>query len=283
MVAALKRLLIGHLMNLDPDIPALDASFSFLLDRELSSEPETYLEAPLSAHLLSESEESETLDSHEDITRSNSAANARNPLSKSESPENTQPSSVGEEPRSDELLWVPANVHPEVNPQQYKNHVKSAIDELLERKLSRLKLANRLKRSLLSFLTTDDVGTEMETPAYNGKRDIAAETQNLAGSHDHRSQNRLSNPLLRRLTSELQTMSRLAGMDSSDAVTLARSLSTSSLGYSDVERTAIDDLEHANHSGSASHAELVDVGYDEHAPVPFKTPTHSPRLNLPLD
>ncbi|KAM9927010.1 hypothetical protein OXX59_002825 [Metschnikowia pulcherrima] len=283
MVAALKRLSIGHLMNLDPDIPASDASFSFLLDRELSSEPETYPEAPLSAHLSSESEESEISVSHEDITRSNSAANARNPLSESESPENTQPSSVGEEPRSDELLWVPANVHPEVNPQQYKNHVKSAIDELLERKLSRSKSANRSKRSSLSFSTTDDVGTEMETPAYNGKREIAAEAQNFAGSHDHRSQNRLSNPSLRRLTSELQTMSRLAGMDSSDAVTLARSLSTSSLGYSDVERTAIDDLEHANHSGSASHAELVDVGYDEHAPVPFKTPTHSPRSNSPSD
>ncbi|GEQ71806.1 hypothetical protein JCM33374_g5492 [Metschnikowia sp. JCM 33374] len=298
MVAALKRLSLGQLMHVDPDIPASDASFSFLVDRELQPEPVVYPESPASAksssssssesgtgvgtgtatgsggHLNSEPDESGSLkvspkpSSKPNSRRSSTQGSIES--SRQVIPDYTRPSSLGEDPRPEETLWLPANVHPEVNPQQFKNHVRTTFDEMLERKLSRSKSASRSKRSSLSFSTTDEPSLAPE----KGSTDPGASAQNekspsghdTAESGDIRVRNRLSNPSLRKLTSELQTMSRLAGMDSNDAVTLARSLSTSSLGYSDVERTAIGEIEHANNfPTNVSHAEFFDAS-DESSP-----------------
>lgn len=44
----------------------------------------------------------------------------------------------------------------------------------------------------------------------------------------------------------------MAGMDKSDAVTIARTLSSNSLGYTDVEKLAFDELNHSPPHGDAN-------------------------------
>lgn len=219
MVAALKRLSMGQLMARDPDMPSDD---DYMFERGPGTDDTALLDPFLPDSKL--------------------------PLPLPRSDTNTPPE--GDENKDDldanTLFWVPANVHPEVNPQQFKKHVKSTIDELLERKLSRSK-SNRSKRSSLSFSTTDQsFEDELKVPEEQKKR--------------------FSNPSLRELSTELEALSRLAGMDSNDAVTLARSLSTSSVGYTDVEKMAFDELNLPTTPVNANQAELLDFGVEESSP-----------------
>lgn len=293
MVAALKRLLIGHMMNLDPDIPALDASFSFLMDRELQADPEYYGDGHLAPKQAPENGDF----GGSDIDHDYAPTTGQGLRYKQALGEFSHVPSTNTDQGAEGVLWVPANVHPEVNPQQFKNHVRTTMDELLERKLSRLKSARSAKRSSLSLSTTDgfhmDDQNDENSPPPVQPID-PKESKESIETQENEDRRRLSNPSLRRLTSELQTMSRLAGMDSSDAVTLARSLSTSSLGYSDVERTAIDGLEHVGTGagvgagmGVADPNNPSDVGRNGHymrqypGHSPGNSPKYLPRGYLP--
>lgn len=44
---------------------------------------------------------------------------------------------------SSPLLWVPANSHPQVNPESFKSLIKTQVEEILERKLSRKSTISR--------------------------------------------------------------------------------------------------------------------------------------------
>ena len=50
------------------------------------------------------------------------------------------------------------------------------------------------------------------------------------------SSRKLHQPLLKELSTELENLSHLAGMDSTDTVTLARTISSSSLGFIQMEK-----------------------------------------------
>ncbi|SGZ51485.1 CIC11C00000001915 [Sungouiella intermedia] len=264
MVAALKRLSIGHLMNHDPDLPVPEAELH-MFDLE-NHDDSTFSGDSLS---LSKTPSPQTSDSN--ILAQLSLKDSEVPSSYSHSAARRSRlmdqefvdanSELSQENIDVDLLWVPANLHPEVNPQQFKNHVKSTIDELLERKLSRSKSAKRSKRSSLSLSTTDqDQLTQAINRSKSGKES------------DFDNSNRFSNPSLRELSTELEALSRMAGMDSNDAVTLARSLSTSSLGYTDVEKLAFDEMNSPNRSSPTSNqAELLDFGVDETSPTSRKS------------
>lgn len=264
MVAALKRLSIGHLMNHDPDLPVLDADLHLF-------DPEHHDDSTLSGDSLSFSKtpSPQTSDSNilahvsakdsSDVPASNSANSHRRSASVDQ--EFVDAQSEHPEMLDAELLWLPANLHPEVNPQQFKNHVKSTIDELLERKLSRSKSAKNSKRSSLSLSTTDQ-----------NQLAEAIGTSNSGRDQDFDNSRRFSNPSLRELSTELEALSKMAGMDVNDAVTLARSLSTSSLGYTDVEKLAFDELNNPGHiSPTSNQAELTDFGMDEASPTSHKS------------
>lgn len=269
VVAALKRLSIGHLMNHDPDLPVSDPEFRLIHDQD-HHDDSTFSGDSLS---LSKTPSPQTSDSSKLVLLLNKESHEiyRNDPSNTSNRrsrlydlgfENAQyePYS-GEEPLGADLLWVPANLHPEVNPQQFKSHVKNTIDELLERKLSRSNSANRSKRSSLSLSTTD---REQLSRAIEGSKSTK--------EPDFEVKERYSNPSLRELSSELEVLSRMAGMDSNDAVTLARSLSTSSLGYTEVEKLAFDELGSPTRSSSTSHlAELMDFGVEETSPTAHKS------------
>lgn len=305
MVAALKRLSIGHLMNHDPDLPLDSVSYPFAMEHG------SYTSNSMSQ--TSRDDISDDMDASENASSYSLAASltkrysyvelsfldlnspeaefgtAANPSASSASPalgsrtsansgaaaatgssfsgsgrdsspvvdllrHSRPPSVVSEDlPLDAEALWVPANVHPEVNPQQYKMHVKSTIDELLEQKISRLLSRSRSKRSSLSFSVTDSDLDPVRNDDDYVQDDVNFKAHNLtpnANPNSHNQQlhpyptqtNNHTNPSLRELTSELQAMSRLAGMDATDAVTLARTLSSASMGYSDVEKLAFDEL-----------------------------------------
>lgn len=266
MVAALKRLSIGHLMNHDPDLPVSDPELHLVLDPD-HHDDSTFSGDSLS---LSKTPSPQTSDSNtllgnkelpENLHNYATSQSRRSRVFDDQQFEDASSEPLSEDPIDANLLWVPANMHPEVNPQQFKSHVRNTIDELLERKLSRSKSANRSKRSSLSLSTTDQ-----EQLSHAIARNASAKDQDFAA------RDRFSNPSLRELSSELEELSKMAGMDSNDAVTLARSLSTSSLGYTEVERLAFDEMGSPTHaSPSSNQAELMDFGVEETSPTARKS------------
>lgn len=256
MVAALKRLLIGHLMSPDPDLPPQDPLFLFFLDPDsyddsrLLSDGSPLSRTPSGASLTSALLHFRRLlpDSDQNATRLPSL-----PLHSPQKAPFLAHSSPEKDPLpNDELLWVPANLHPEVNPQQFKHHVRTTIDDLLERKLSRSQSASRLKRLLLSLSSNHDGSFAL------GLDEPVLPERPADRPADPEPRSPYPEPSLRKLTSELQAMSRSAGMDSSDAVTLAFSLSSSSLGYSEIEKEAFSELGNAK----LNAADRIDLGDD---------------------
>lgn len=277
LVKNLKRLSMGHLLDQhDPDFPvdANDDFYHHLQDPERNDHSTGSIDTlSLSSASSEHSAASHTppLDAHHS-SRSLSKDSSPTRPSQYVTPEGTDTESEDHPVDPSSVLWLPANLHPEVNPQQFKKHVKSTIDELLERKLSRSKSSRNSKRSSLSFST--DLVDSRRSPE-------AEEHPNYNDQLLHEPRNRMSNPSLLRLSSELENLSRRAGMDSDDAVTLARSLSTSSLGYTDVERAAFDELGSPNSPGSANQAEVLDFGSDEPTSPSRKPLIYQPQGTLP--
>lgn len=203
MVAALKRLSIGNRMNYDPDLPPEESEFLVLSEWEKSPSPPKTSPQKLLTEDAEITEVPEHMDTHE-------------------------------------LLWVPAKMHPEVDPELFKLHVKNAVEEIMERKLTR-KLSRR--SSLLgspSIETSKSFASSTPESSHNPDTTPSRSATHTGLLPDPRK--RFSNPSLYQLSSELENLSRRAGMDANDAVTLARTLSSSSLGYTDSERLAIDEL-----------------------------------------
>lgn len=269
MVKALKRLSMGNMIDHDPDFPMEDPEL-FLMNEKERNDDST---ASLDTLSLSRSASPDSTNSHSPPFEGKESS--LSPSKASPSPTShyvTPEESLDSETLSvnhDHVLWVPANMHPEVNPQQFKHHVKVTIDDLLERKISRSK-SSRSKRSSLSLSTNDD--SNIDDDEADTSADSLLQNQGLNNRH--------SNPSLLKLSTELETLSRLAGMDSDDAVTLARSLSTHSLGYTDVEKAAIDELGSPNGHTGANQAEILDFGVDKSPTKAFpgqqapRTPNH---------
>lgn len=250
MVAALKRLSIGNLMNYDPDLPPDEFEFQYQYD-DLSFDE----------HSLSSSKEATSL------SRAKSSKRTPTTTRKSSMSEQIRFDDLEEEPLKRErshssneflareeddehvvdyvnpLLWVPANLHPEVDPEQFKMHLKTTVEDLMEKKLSRSN--SQSKRSSLSFSSSDPIDFTKD-PQSLAREGGDVHEADISGTSSHEGvpslAKRNSNPSLRDLTNELEKLSKLAGMDSSDAVTLARTLSTTSLGYTDVEKQAFDEM-----------------------------------------
>lgn len=193
--------------------------------------------------------------------------------------------SVDEFLDTNSLLWVPANLHPEVEPEQFKKHIKHQVEEILERKLS--KSNHRSKRSSLASTTLPESSSSEDLThildASNVDYSTVSEeeasntsTKKLSPERTPMPEKRFSNPSLRDLTNELETLSKLAGMDSSDALTLARTLSSASLGFTDVEKQAIVELNHSPPHSTTSTSPRKNEGsadtlYDPESPTARKT------------
>lgn len=277
MVAALKRLSIGNMMNYDPDLPnndEIDFQFQFQdkvddrirRDKSPSRSPSPSKISPVKSTKSSNS----SSPSPSRLSRSNSLKDSSfNILTTIDDSEDSETLDT------EELLWVPANLHPEVDPENYKNHVHTTVEELMERQISR---KNSLKRgsSLSKSISRHDSTKENDDPQVSPTKDEGSlRTPSLKSSSPSPNKelsprpesNRYSNPSLRDLSNELQHLSKLAGRNSTDAVTVARTLSASSLGYTDVERLAIDELNSSPRSSQSS----IDDFYDPSSPASQRT------------
>ncbi|CAH6722840.1 hypothetical protein CLIB1444_11S02344 [[Candida] jaroonii] len=285
MVAALKRLSIGNMMNYDPDLPNNDEiEFQFQFsdnnklddrirrDKSPSRSPSPSISpSKISPVKSTKSSNSSHSPSPSRLSRSNSLKDSSFNIS------TTIDDSLDDSETLDteELLWVPANLHPEVDPENYKNHVHTTVEELMERQISR---KNSLKRgsSLSKSISRHDSTKENDDPQISPSKDegsLRTPSSNSSSPSPNKElsprpeSNRYSNPSLRDLSNELQHLSKLAGRNSTDAVTVARTLSASSLGYTDVERLAIDELNSSPRSSQSS----IDDFYDPSSPASQRT------------
>ncbi|CUM45490.1 uncharacterized protein AC631_05422 [Debaryomyces fabryi] len=240
MVAALKRLSISNMMSYDPDLPIEDMEYQYQYQQhndDLSNKS-----PPTSPQMRRSSS----------LSRKSSLKGRPSPSEDSlHQDQDEMGENISDDPQQEQvldtetLLWVPADLHPEVDPEQFKIHVKTKVGEIMERKLSRKNSLSRHSSLSSSFLADDKEEpsqSDLETPEKNIKND------NLEVEQQSYQEKRFSNPSLRDLSFELENLSRLAGMDSTDAVTIARTLSSSSLGYTDVEKQAFDELSSPPHT-----------------------------------
>lgn len=305
MVAALKRLSIGNMMSYDPDLPLEDMEYLYQFQQNQQQE-----EALSSSHSnASESSGTGSVNRKSTVSRKSSLSRTLSlsrhasqskkgglPVSSSreslETNEEFYDAEENDQPLdTNELLWVPANLHPEVDPEQFKMHIKLQVEEIMERKLSRRRSVSRRSSLSSSALPSEDLENlrEIETPTgssdSDGQPTTPKEDRISADQLLVYLQKRYSNPSLRDLTNELETLSKIAGMDANDAVTLARTLSTNSLGYTDVEKLAIDELTSPPHSTSTTSPRNADPEelsqYEPESPTSHKTPRMNPDASLP--
>ncbi|CAN3375140.1 hypothetical protein DIURU_005399 [Diutina rugosa] len=289
MVAALKRLSLGHMMDYNPDVPMDDIDIHNL--KAQFDEP--------SPQLLAQGADWDDDDADNEFTWGTPDSPGRSPgrspphwkqPSPQRQPQVSQsapasssapsvtlspPSSVAPtSPTKDEqfydaddsvdiienpsrLLWVPASAHPEIDPEQFRSHVRHQVDEL-QRQIG--DPSSSSPQSLGGGATTD--GDDLSRSASSASIGRSASVGRSGSIHRNRStsskhdSHRYSNVSLRDLTSELEKLSKIAGMDGTDAATFARTLSTSSIGYTDVERLAMDEM------ASSNRLSVVSVEYD---------------------
>lgn len=341
MVAALKRLSIGHMMQYDPDLPpgTMDSIDPFSTTTTTTNKnTNNTTNSPNSSNIKRNSglfdEDLVPQNIHrKPSTRSRSPPTSPQrkhhdqqqqqlhfphepqtpPYNKSPSPVKRRSfydnASVGTQESHDvffdaedevfdgssNLLWVPANAHPQVNPESFKSLIKTQVEEILERKLSRRSSLSRKstlsrssststketlaldpettsqlekdtpldRRSSLSStpqskstssgrkLSTSAASQNQQQPIDSSSRSSSVSSNSESPPRDPakreswyaNNSKRYLNPSLRELTSELEQLSKMAGMDKNDAVTIARTLSAQSLGYTDVEKLAFDELD----------------------------------------
>lgn len=230
VVAALKRLSIGHMMLYDPDLPMEDMEYQFHFQQ--LGDQQNRSPSPTSPRRGSPTSPSSSLRSPQrnspDKFRDDlvSVALDNETLDETDAPLDTE-----------SLIWVPANLHPEVDPEQFKLHIRNKVEEIMEKKMKSKSLSR--KSSLSSSYSNDHDQTQESGQKSSPQTPISKDTLLV---EEIKALHRKSNPSLRDLTSELQRLSKLAGMDAGDAVTIARTLSSTALGYTDVEKQAIDEL-----------------------------------------
>ncbi|KAG5420089.1 ZDS1 [Candida metapsilosis] len=340
MVAALKRLSIGNLMQYDPDLPpgSMDEIDPFAASSHLQEGGAEFYDEdlipqntrhvrPHSSSLSSgtgspskspsKSSSSSTSPKRDDgwgrnspvRSRSSTTSPIRNPnLHAPSSFNNKSPSPVkrhslymdndsiltAEEEFFDaaedqvydaaNTMWLPAELHPQVNPDSFKTLIKHQVEDIMDRNLKRRSTISR--RSTLSrqpsitdheevpvttvrvpkplpaepSQTIGDSSTLSRTPSAQSSKSTSPPKDPIKRESWYNKQKRFSNPSLKELTTELQQMSKIAGMDKSDAVTVARTLSSNALGYTDVEKLAFDEMKqsppHSDTSGTSNTLHL---------------------------
>ncbi|KAK6462680.1 hypothetical protein DFJ63DRAFT_169425 [Scheffersomyces coipomensis] len=289
IVAALKRLSIGNLMNYDPDLPNLDTIDDINIDSinnnnnnssspspihsSSSTSPSPPPPPPPPSHSTSKSDSNspynQRLQKSPTSSPSPSHSQSRSPISSQQPVDIRRNKSLSRQasikrqasindtasiesndeyydasPDSssseiNQLLWVPANLHPQINPESFKTHIKSQVDEIME---SRRQSISRKSSLSSSSLPADDDSHDEDEENIDSKLKDDIFPKRESWYNNINNNKRFSNPSLRDLTNELSKLSKIAGMDATDAVTLARTLSSASLGYTDVEILAIDEL-----------------------------------------
>ncbi|GMM28372.1 Zds1 protein [Martiniozyma asiatica (nom. inval.)] len=152
-------------------------------------------------------------------------------------------------------IWVPANAHPKLSPENFRKHVEQQVLDIQNK--SRLQRSGSVKSSLGKERKIDD-DDEQEKSGDNSKDQHGSQIHHSVksrsktpdaltgaptGIDEHGSLSTSPNkwqrnPSLRELTEQLENLSQKAGLDKDDAASLARSLSTKSIGVTRIEHQA---------------------------------------------
>ncbi|CDK29427.1 unnamed protein product [Kuraishia capsulata CBS 1993] len=192
VVRALKRLSIGNSLDFDPDLPFNETEYGEV----------NYLN-------LQQQQSDEILN---DLNNDPYEYDSDSVLS-----------------ASNKLMWVPANAHPNLAPENFRKHVQSTVNEITEQlnnnRSGELSRRGSLRRS----------GSRGNSLTQHGRR-----------------------PSIKQLTEELESLSKMAGLDSTDAITLARTLSSSTLGFTSAEKNAYSTTQGESQSSSVPNEPKTD-------------------------
>lgn len=272
-VQRLKRLSIGNSLNFDPDLPVSTSASDYVnsitnndsgnnsAKNKLQNSINSHLKrskSKLSTHSVTY-EDSEnygmSLETDDEISFSDASYNAavdntnitsnsdglidsiNNTFDYSDDDEiefndedvdfvDLDPNSFGDDDGDESnVIWVPATAHPKISPENFRNHIQSAVAQV-NSKIQRSGSLNRESSLRKVNVTLDDEEEEDDDDHDKPKKT----TDNIDGES--------GKPSLRELTKQLETLSKRAGLDDDDAVTLARSLSTRSIGITKIEKEA---------------------------------------------
>lgn len=194
-VQALKRLSIGALPTLDPDLPNYNEESGF------TTSPRNSIISPTSDRLSFE------------FPSPGSESSTSGSYSQRQQPEI-------DASQASQLLWVPAHVHPEIAPQQFKNFVQ---DKLAEIRSSTSSASNSRSNSTSSRIIRRNSSLSRQIKDQEGYTD-GADVLEKRRSVDALSQP--TDPTIRSLSHQLESLGELEGW-SVDPYELVRSLSMS--------------------------------------------------------
>ncbi|GME76428.1 unnamed protein product [Ambrosiozyma monospora] len=273
VVKALKRLSIGNNLNYDPDFPNEFAEGLNYMDGGATAGDNTSGENTPSRLSIGSSKSIKRMSAgdrtsytHSQALQSQSTINEEETTTTTSPPSTTKtsipvfdPTTTDEFYDDDEeeaalddegvekLMWVPATAHPKLAPENFRKHVQQTVNEIS----SKLQRSRSVKSSLSSETTGNDNNHQQQQTG-----------RSRSGSNARDKARASRNPSLKELSQELQSLSQIAGLDSTDAVTLARTLSTSSLGFTQVEREAFTNLENSNAHTTSSSSSMSSVTSD---------------------
>ncbi|ANZ78116.1 BA75_04473T0 [Komagataella pastoris] len=202
-VAALKRLSIGNSLTYDPDLPYTERN-EFPVEKSCYEDNTEDFNASMSSSELGVIKYGETVID------------------------------------TNELLWVPAQYHPNISPEKFRKHIQSSVDQMTEKlnQISEIKagVENPQSTNLNTFMDSRGVSKDSNLNTNKGLN-RSPSSRRRSRSISSLSENQ-DQPTIVQLTQELQKLSEIAGLNSTDAASLARSLSSSSLGFTSIEKNA---------------------------------------------
>lgn len=263
-VQTLKRLSIGALPTIDPDLPnyssdiyrtASDPTGHSSKGQVASYEPSRYKPNSRSS--------------------SNEFSFARNPVGDNSSKKKKTPEINAS--HASQLLWVPAHVHPELAPQEWKTFVQNKVAEIKAAvSESSLPSASSLSADNSSSGTSSNIRRRnsrlsrqiKDQESYTDGADILEKRKSRDALTDQ-----LSDPTIESLSNQLKSLGELESL-AMDPFQLARSLSLSSNLYS---HSKTHDVSATDLSSSASQPPIAEgPQFDNDSPI-LPTPKSSLR------
>lgn len=261
-IKALKRLSIGALPTLDPDLP----NYSSELYRH-SSDPTSSLSPNLTV-MRQNRPNSTSFDGFDFSSQSNSYSESLVPSASSDSENISFDSTEIDASHASQLLWVPATVHPELAPQEWKTFVQNKIAEIKEAYSDSVKVddqSNSTGQSSHINRRNSRLSRQIrDQESYTDGADILEKRK----SRDTLSE-QLTDPTIKSLSNQIKSLGDLEHL-ANDPLQLARSLSMNTDLYSYYSKPS--SLGHKSESQSSSNQ----ISNDNDSPI-LPAPTSSLR------
>lgn len=256
-VKRLKRLSIGNSLLFDPDLPQGDDPEAQQAERtsrssRSNSSASSYTPSETGSEELANADGNDYIDYEDDFI-------------------DLDPDSS----LTDSDIWVPANAHPKLAPENFRRHVEQQVMQIQNK--SKLQRSGSVKSSLGRERKLEDNSTPLRTSSTSSAKSYIDAVDGI-GSPDNSPSKWSRKPSLRELTVQLESLSHIAGLDNNDAASLARTLSTRSIGISNVEKQAFSDgsfPRRTQGSVNASHRESLILTESSVEPIQQQTYNHA--------